>query len=252
MTTTSARRAAAFCLLLVVPMLSVLGLGTAASATNASYWVDATAAACSDAGSGTQAAPFCSISAAAKKAVGPGDTVHVRTGTYREQVTVAGSGASHRPDHGRRRRARRRGARHPGSRRRGPVDRLVHVAWTTPYAPPSAPRQVFLDDTRLRRRDLRDHDHAQQLVLRRHREAPLRRHRRREPRRRARGRGRRPVVRRHDRARPARRRGQRASRRVGQNFAGVRVLPPRGHRPGSPRRSRRPTASWSTPAPQAA
>ena len=149
MTTTSARRAAAVCLLLVVPMLSVLGLGTAASATNASYWVDATAAACSDAGSGTQAAPFCSISAAAKKAIGPGDTVHVAPGQYREQVTVAGSGASGAPitfvgD--------APGVVVLGSQALDGAARWTASstsAWTTPYAPPSAPRQVFLDDARL-------------------------------------------------------------------------------------------------------
>ena len=149
MTTTRARRAAAVCLLLVVPMLSVLGLDTAASATNASFWVDAAAVACSDTGSGTQAAPFCSISAAAKKAIGPGDTVHVAPGQYREQVTVAGSGASGAPitfvgDA-------------PGVVVLG-TQALVGAArwtassttaWTTPYAPPSAPRQVFLDDSRL-------------------------------------------------------------------------------------------------------
>ena len=149
MTTTSARRAAAVCLLLVVPMLSVLGLGPAASATNTSYWVDATAAACSDAGSGTQAAPFCSISAAAKKAVGPGDTVHVAPGQYREQVTVAGSGASGAPitfvgD--------APGVVVLGSQALDGAARWTASstsAWTTPYAPPSAPRQVFLDDARL-------------------------------------------------------------------------------------------------------
>src|SRR4051794_17671336 len=149
MTTTSARRAAAVCLLLVVPMLSVLGLGTSASATNASFWVDATAAACSDAGSGTQAAPFCSISAAAKKAVGPGDTVHVAPGQYREQVTVAGSGASGAPitfvgDAA--------GVVVLGSQALDGAARWTSSstsAWTTPYAPPSAPRQVFLDDARL-------------------------------------------------------------------------------------------------------
>lgn len=48
---------------------------------------------CSDSGSGTSAQPFCTISAAAARAVA-GDTVNVASGTYREQVTVRNSGIS--------------------------------------------------------------------------------------------------------------------------------------------------------------
>ena len=55
------------------------------------YWTDGASASCSNTGPGTQATPFCTISAAAKKAVNAGDTVHVQPGTYREQVNVAGS-----------------------------------------------------------------------------------------------------------------------------------------------------------------
>jgi hypothetical protein len=145
--TTRARRAAAFCLLLVVPMLTLVGLPAGASATNTSYWVDSTAPACSDAGSGTQATPLCTISAAAKKAVGPGDVVHVAPGQYREQVTVAGSGATGAPitfvgD--------APGVVVLGTQALDGAARWTAsstTAWTTPYAPPSAPRQVFLDDT---------------------------------------------------------------------------------------------------------
>jgi hypothetical protein len=53
--------------------------------------VDQAHANCSDAGSGTSAQPFCTISAAAARAVA-GDTVSVASGTYREQVTVKNSG----------------------------------------------------------------------------------------------------------------------------------------------------------------
>jgi hypothetical protein len=117
-------------------------------AAGSGYWVDSTSAVCSDLGGGAQAVPFCTISAAAKKAIAPGDTVHVAPGTYREQVTVAGSGT--------------------------PVDPITFVAdapgvvilgtqdlsgatwaatngsaWSTGFAPPSAPRQVYLDGSRL-------------------------------------------------------------------------------------------------------
>ena len=122
--------------------------GSPAAAAGTGYYVDAGSAACTDTGTGTQAAPFCTISAAAKKAVNPGDTVHVAPGVYREQVNVAGSGTSTDPisivgDA-------------PGvvvlgtsSLGAGPWTATSTSAWSTPYAPPSAPQQVFLDGKRL-------------------------------------------------------------------------------------------------------
>ncbi|HET8786476.1 MAG TPA: right-handed parallel beta-helix repeat-containing protein [Candidatus Limnocylindrales bacterium] len=51
---------------------------------------------CSDAGSGTETQPFCTIKPAASRVVG-GQTVLVSGGTYNEQVTVSGSGTSAAP-----------------------------------------------------------------------------------------------------------------------------------------------------------
>jgi PKD repeat protein len=58
---------------------STLSATAAAAATT--YIVDNTVAACSDTGPGSQAQPFCTIAAGAKKAQ-PGDTVLVAAGTY--------------------------------------------------------------------------------------------------------------------------------------------------------------------------
>src|SRR5262245_2889630 len=70
-------------------VIAALSPGVASAAST--YWVDAASPNCSDAGSGTSAAPFCDISAANKKAVA-GDTVQVRPGDYREQVTAKNAG----------------------------------------------------------------------------------------------------------------------------------------------------------------
>ncbi len=101
-------------------------------------------AGCSATGPGTQASPFCTISAAVK-AAGAGDTVHVAPGTYREQVTIpaTASGLTLVAD--------------------GPsvvvsaADSLDNAAWTaatgtawsTPLNPASVPLQVFAGATRL-------------------------------------------------------------------------------------------------------
>jgi parallel beta-helix repeat protein len=52
---------------------------------------------CSNTGPGTEEQPFCTISAALTKVGGPGTTIFVKAGTYREQVTVPVSGASGDP-----------------------------------------------------------------------------------------------------------------------------------------------------------
>src|SRR5882672_8371853 len=51
---------------------------------------------CTDTGSGTASQPFCTIGAAAAKAVA-GTTVTVAAGNYAENVTVASSGTSSAP-----------------------------------------------------------------------------------------------------------------------------------------------------------
>jgi parallel beta-helix repeat protein len=75
---------------------SVLTAGAAQAATT--YVVDNTNASCTDAGAGTLAQPFCTITAAAAKAVA-GDTVAVNGGPYAggTSVTPANSGASGSP-----------------------------------------------------------------------------------------------------------------------------------------------------------
>jgi parallel beta-helix repeat protein len=136
-------------------LLSGLALATAGivgaaspAAAATSFWVDAGSATCSNTGPGSSATPFCSISAAAAKAVAAGDTVTVAPGTYPEQVTVAGSGAAGMPitftSSG------------PGVTVLGTRDLSSAVwtatsggTWSTPYAPASAPRQVFVDGARL-------------------------------------------------------------------------------------------------------
>src|SRR5581483_264080 len=59
-------------------------------------YVDGSSASCTDGGTGTQAAPFCTIGAAAA-VVAAGQTVQVAPGVYRESVTVRSSGTSSAP-----------------------------------------------------------------------------------------------------------------------------------------------------------
>ena len=61
------------------------------------YYVDNSSASCSDLGPGTEARPYCTISAAASAHRGPGITIYVKPGVYRESVTVADSGLAGRP-----------------------------------------------------------------------------------------------------------------------------------------------------------
>jgi len=58
--------------------------------------VDQNDANCTDAGGGSQAAPFCTIDAAADQVMA-GDTVSVKPGTYSERVVMTQSGASGAP-----------------------------------------------------------------------------------------------------------------------------------------------------------
>ena len=67
----------------------------ASAASSSTLYVDNTNKSCSDTGSGTQAAPFCSIQAAANAAVA-GDTVQVASGQY-GPVTITHSGTASAP-----------------------------------------------------------------------------------------------------------------------------------------------------------
>jgi parallel beta-helix repeat protein len=141
------RRAASVAAVLTVSGVLVTMAQSPASAAS-EYWVDAGSATCTDLGTGTQAAPFCTIGAAAKKAVAAGDTVNVLAGTYREQVNVGGSGGAGSPITfqgvtgtvilGTQSLSDAAGWSATGT-----------SAWSRPYAPASAPRQVLLDGTRL-------------------------------------------------------------------------------------------------------
>lgn len=59
-------------------------------------YVDNTSAACTDSGSGTQAAPYCSIQAAAN-VVNPGQTVRIAAGIYNNEVDITRSGTADAP-----------------------------------------------------------------------------------------------------------------------------------------------------------
>src|SRR2546426_913106 len=66
-------------------------------AVQTSFYVDNSSGSCSNTGPGTEANPYCTISAAAAAHKGPGITIYVKPGVYRETITVPGSGASGSP-----------------------------------------------------------------------------------------------------------------------------------------------------------
>jgi parallel beta-helix repeat protein len=76
--------------------VGVLGAGTDARAAASTLVVDNRNAACTDSGSGTASAPFCTIRQAAKVAMA-GQTVSVATGTYGGDIKPARSGTSTAP-----------------------------------------------------------------------------------------------------------------------------------------------------------
>ncbi|MEU9159216.1 PKD domain-containing protein [Streptomyces sp. NPDC048424] len=85
--------------LLTAGLVTLLGVPSAVAAeTPTSLYVNNYAgSSCSDGGPGSQAVPFCTISAAAKAAA-PGQTVRIKTGkTYDEAVTINSSGAPGKP-----------------------------------------------------------------------------------------------------------------------------------------------------------
>ncbi|MDQ1600744.1 MAG: hypothetical protein QOD68_2218, partial [Actinomycetota bacterium] len=142
------RRTVTAAALLLVASLATVLQAAPASAAGATYWVDGAAATCTDTGTGAATAPFCTISAGVKKAVLSGDTVRVRPAVYREQVTVAAGGTAADPV---RLTGDTPGVVVLGTRALGGATwtAAAGTAWSTAYAPPSAPRQVFLDGNRL-------------------------------------------------------------------------------------------------------
>src|SRR5207247_2052369 len=69
-------------------------VGGGGIATTATFFVSNTSSACSDAGPGTQAQPYCSITAALAAHHDPGTRILVAPGRYRAQLTLPASGAS--------------------------------------------------------------------------------------------------------------------------------------------------------------
>ena len=75
--------------LLTAVMLACL---TTPSSAQTTIFVDNQSGTCSPAGPGTELSPYCTISAAAAAWKGPGITIVVKPGTYREQVTIPAGG----------------------------------------------------------------------------------------------------------------------------------------------------------------
>jgi parallel beta-helix repeat protein len=75
-------------------LAAFLALAAPAMAHAATYYVDNGSGSCSPSGPGTEAQPYCTISAAVAAHNGPGVTILVKPGLYREQVNVNASGTS--------------------------------------------------------------------------------------------------------------------------------------------------------------
>lgn len=80
----------------VVAALALGAIAPSVAGAAGTFYVDSILA-CSNNGPGTEAVPYCSITAALNKQGGPGTTILVKSGTYREQVSVPVSGASGSP-----------------------------------------------------------------------------------------------------------------------------------------------------------
>ncbi len=78
----------------MIPVAAALSslIATAAFAAGV-FYVDNSGGSCLDSGPGTESQPFCTISAAVAAHNGPGTSILVKPGLYREQVTVPASGA---------------------------------------------------------------------------------------------------------------------------------------------------------------
>jgi hypothetical protein len=90
--------AAAFVISVSVGTTGLLAVAHAdtTGAMGTTLYVDSANSACTDTGTGTAAAPYCTVQPAADAAVA-GDTVHIASGTYRGGVTVSHSGTSTAP-----------------------------------------------------------------------------------------------------------------------------------------------------------
>jgi len=81
--------------------VAIVGIGVAATTVGgagaATFFVDKQSLACSNAGPGTEAQPYCTIAAALAAHNGSDVTIIVKPGVYREQVTVPASGVAGLP-----------------------------------------------------------------------------------------------------------------------------------------------------------
>ena len=132
------------CVVLAFALLTILGAPAAAG----TYFVDQQSATCSPSGPGTEAAPYCTIAAAVAAHHVAGDSIVVKPGTYREQISIPGSGMAGNPFVIR--------AKDPGVLIEG-ADAFGSAAQWTPstgtvFVAPSvgwSPVQVFVDGARL-------------------------------------------------------------------------------------------------------
>ncbi|AUY49738.1 right-handed parallel beta-helix repeat-containing protein [Streptomyces sp. CB01881] len=76
--------------------LPAVGANSAVAAATTLYVNNAAGANCTDSGTGTQAAPYCTVGAAAA-VVQPGQTVDIADGTYSESLTITRSGTAEAP-----------------------------------------------------------------------------------------------------------------------------------------------------------
>ena len=76
--------------------LALAGVTAEAHADSTVLYVEGSSTSCTDSGTGTQAAPFCTIQAAANAAVA-GDTVEIAGGNYVGQVDIKSVGTAAAP-----------------------------------------------------------------------------------------------------------------------------------------------------------
>ena len=72
------------------------GLAVAHADSSTVLYVDGSSASCTDSGTGAEAAPYCTIQAAAD-AAGAGDTVDIEAGSYADQVSIKSVGTAAAP-----------------------------------------------------------------------------------------------------------------------------------------------------------
>ena len=90
------KRRIAVCAVVALSASTISPLAAHADSTATTYYVQQ-GGSCSDSGAGTQAAPFCTITAAAAVATTPGDTVLIGQGNYSGEVDITASGTAAAP-----------------------------------------------------------------------------------------------------------------------------------------------------------